>query len=137
MSLEQAIAALTAAVEANTAALQGSGAKPAAPAPAAPAPAEAAAPAAGKRGPGRPKKEDSEKGDGGYKPQYDKTKMMAVLNEVKEQHGVADAKKIIKEVGKADKMADIVDPKLIDDCYLAAKALLDGGDGEDGDDDDM
>lgn len=133
MSLEQAIAALTAAVEANTAALQGSGAKPAAP-----APAEAAAPApAGKRGPGRPKKGEADAGDGGYKPQYDKTKMMAVLNEVKEQHGVADAKKIIKEVGKADKMADIVDPKLIDDCYLAAKALLDGGDGEDGDDDDM
>lgn len=135
MSLEQAIAALTAAVEANTAALMGVSA--AAPASTAAEPPSAATEGTKKRG--RPRKEVATEAAAPDAGKYDKSAMQAVLNEVKEQHGVAEAKRIIKEVGKADKMADINDPKLIDACYLAGKALLDGEDeGDDeGDDDDM
>lgn len=134
MSLEQAIAALTAAVEANTAALMGGSAA------AAPASTAAEPPAAATEGKkrGRPRKEVATETAAPDAGKYDKSAMQAVLNEVKEQHGVAEAKRIIKEVGKADKMADINDPKLIDACYLAGKALLDGEDeGDEGDDDDM
>jgi hypothetical protein len=104
MSLEQAIQALTAAVEANTAALKGAGAsKPAA----APAPAPAAKPAAAE-----------------YAPKHSKEEMTAALNEVKERFGTPVAKSIVTDVGKAAKMAEITDPKLIDACYDAAKAKL-------------
>lgn len=118
MTIEAALAALTAAVQENTAAIKAAGG--AAPA----ATATAAAPAA----------------DAGKKPRaarettaaaaaptskYSKEEMVAALNELKEKKGVPAAKDIIKNVGKQDKMADIVDPAVIDAVYDAAKAALD------------
>lgn len=107
MSLEQAIQALTAAVEANTAALKGGAAtKPAA----APAPAPAA----------KAEKPAAET----YVAKHTKEAMTAALNEVKERFGTPVAKAIVTDTGKAAKMAEITDPKLIDACYEAAKAKL-------------
>jgi hypothetical protein len=100
MSLEQAIQALTEAVNANTAALKGG-----------------KAPAAGKT-------ETKAEGKTGYEAKYSKADMQAALNEVKEKVSTADAKKIIKEVGGVDKMADITDPATIDKVYEAAKGKL-------------
>lgn len=106
MSLEQAIEKLTAAVEANTAALKaGGGAKS-----------------------GSGKSETASSGDSGYKAKHDKAAMQAALNEVKEKHGTPAAKELIKNVGGADKMADITDPKKIDEVYEAAKKKLEDGD---------
>jgi hypothetical protein len=102
MSIEQALAALTAAVEANTAALGG---------------AKTAAPAASK-----PAAEKSTAKT--YEPKHAKEEMQAALAEVKEKAGTPAAKEIITEIGKATKMAEITDPKLIDACYAAAKAKL-------------
>lgn len=99
MSLEQAIQALTEAVNANTAALKGGKAL-----------------AGGKTEPAKEKT--------GYEAKYSKADMQAALNEVKEKVSTADAKKIIKEVGGADKMADITDPATIDKVYEAAKGKL-------------
>lgn len=105
MSLEQAIEKLTAAVEANTAALKAGG---------------------GKSGSG--KSETTSSSDSGYKAKHDKAAMQAALNEVKEKLGTPAAKALIKDVGGADKMADITDPKKIDEVYEAAKKKLEDGD---------
>lgn len=104
MSLEQAIEKLTAAVEANTAALKAGG---------------------GAKG-GSGKSETAS--DSGYKAKHDKAAMQAALNEVKEKLGTPAAKALIKDVGGADKMADITDPKKIDEVYEAAKKKLEDGD---------
>lgn len=132
MSLEAAIAELTAAVKANTAALLG---KPAASSDGAPAPAaDNGEPK--KRGPGRPPKSESAAAATGYTAKHDKSEMQAVLNELREAKGVAAAKEIIKTVGKAEKMVDINDPKTIDAVYEAAKKELGGDEAEgEGDDD--
>lgn len=105
MSLEQAIEKLTAALEANTAALKAGG---------------------GTKASG--KTETTSGGDSGYKAKHDKAAMQAALNEVKEKHGTPAAKELIKTVGGADKMADITDPKKIDEVYEAAKKKLEDGD---------
>ena len=105
MSLEDKIAALTAAVEANTAALKGG--------------------AAGKS----TSTASADKGDSGYKAKHDASKMAAALNEVKEKHGMSEAKKIVKEVGGAAKMSEITDPATIDKVYEAAKKRLEEEEG--------
>lgn len=105
MSLEQKIEALTAAVEALTAKMSGAAA--------APAPAPAAE---------KPKAEKPKAAE--YTPKHTKDEMTAALNEVKEKFGTPVAKSIVTETGKAAKMAEISDPKLIDACYEAAKAKL-------------
>lgn len=107
MSLEQAIEKLTAAVEANTAALKAGGG------------GKAAGTSSGA----------SDKGDGGYKAKFDKAEMQTALNAVKEKHGTPAAKALIKEIGGADKMADITDPKKIDAVTEAAKKKLDEEEG--------
>ena len=104
MSIEEALSKLTAAVEANTAALLG-GAKAAAPA------SEKAA-STGKSKPAA------------YEAKHSHEEMAAALGEVKEKFGAPAAKAIIKETGGKDKMAEIVDPKAIDAVYDAAKAKL-------------
>jgi hypothetical protein len=101
MSLEQAIEKLTAAVEANTAVLKGAGA-----------------------GSGKSSSTSSGNKDSGYTAKHDKAAMQTTLNEVKEKHGTPAAKALIKEVGGADKMADITDPKKIDEVTEAAKKKL-------------
>ena len=111
MSLEEALKANTAAVEALTAALAKSGAATSAPA------AE------------KPAKADKPKADA-YTPKHTKDEMTAVLNEVKEKFGTPVAKSIVTETGKAAKMAEITDPKLIDACYEAAKAKLEEAENE-------
>jgi hypothetical protein len=134
MSIEKALADLTAALERNTAAVLGNKGA-ASPAPAKSEEAQAPAPT-GKRGPGRPKKEEA--AASGYEAQHTVDEMRAALNEVKEAHGTDEAKAIIRKVGKAEKIAEITDPKLIDACYKAAKAKMEEGEGDDeGDDDDM
>lgn len=117
MSLESKIEALTAAVEALTAQLKvgGTGSTPAVGKDkevAAPAPAPKAA---------APKKEAPAKP---AEPEVSIEDMKAKVTEVKDTFGVADAKAIIKNVGKADKMGDITDPKLIKAVYDAAVAKL-------------
>ena len=104
MSLEDAIAKLTAALEANTAAHAGGASKPAA-ATSASTSTKATKPA-------------------GYTAQHSHEEMAAALGEVKEKFGAPAAKAIIKEVGGKDKMAEITDPKTIDATYDAAKAKL-------------
>lgn len=100
MSLEQALAANTAAVEALTAVLKAGAGK--------------TTPAAGKTEPAK----------SGYEAKFSKADMQSALNEVKEKLSTAEAKKLIKEVGGADKMADITDPATIDKVYEAAKKVL-------------
>lgn len=102
MSLEDAILKLTAAVEANTAALKAGG----------------SAPAATGKAAKEPKTET--KTEAAYTPKHDKSKMTAALNEVKEKFDAATAKGIIKNVGGAEKMAEINDPQKIDETYEAA-----------------
>jgi hypothetical protein len=102
MSLEQKIEALTTAVEALTAKMSG-------------ASASAGTPAADK---------PAKKAAAEYTPKFSKDEMTAALNEVKEKFGTPVAKEIVTGTGKADKMANITDPKLIDACYEAAKAKM-------------
>lgn len=118
MSLEQAIEKLTAAVEANTAALLKSG-------------GTTSASGVGKTETKTAKESKAEK----YEAKHTKDEMMAALSELKKKAG-GDAevpKKIIKEIGGADKMADINDAAKIDAVYEAAKKKMaeldDGGDG--------
>lgn len=114
MSLEAAIEKLTAAVEANTAALAAGGAAPAA------APAATTTTKGGKGG----KTTTTE-------PSVTRDQMVKALNDLKEKSGVAAAKKVVKEVGKAEKMADIADDKIEAVFKEATKALSaeeDGGD---------
>ena len=108
MSIEEALSKLTAAVEANTAALLGAGGKAAAPA----ASTEKAASAS------KPAKAAA------YEAKHSHEEMAAALGEVKEKFGAPAAKAIIKETGGKDKMAEITDPKTIDAVYDAAKAKL-------------
>ena len=105
MSLEQALAANTAALETLAAIMsKAGGATPAASA----AKAEKAEKPAAK----------------GYTPKYEKGAMQALLAEVKEKIGTPVAKALIKDIGKVDKMAEITDPEVIDAVYVAAKAKL-------------
>lgn len=98
MSLEDKIAALTTAIEANTAALLKSG--------------------------GSVKAGATSTADSGYKPKYDASKMAAVLNDVREKHGMKEAKNIVQTVGGAAKMSEITDAETIDKVYEAAKKRL-------------
>ncbi len=104
MSLEQKIEALTAAVETLTAAIKSGGVSTGAA-----KPSKAEKPAA------EPK---------GYEAKHTKEEMQAALGEVKEKAGAPVAKAIIKDVGKVEKMAEITDPKIIDEVYEAAKKKL-------------
>lgn len=117
MSLEQKIEALTAAVEALTVAMKAGGAAPA-------ASASADKPAAATKATKATKAAE-------YEPKHSKEEMQAAMAEVKEKLGVAKAKEIRGEVGKADKLADITDPKIIDAVYEAAQAALAAGEDDD------
>ena len=134
MSLEAAIQALTAAVEANTAALQSAGV--AAPAssnpPATPAPAEEKT---AKRG--RPAKEEAAAAPAAAPapapaaaPSRTRDEMNAAREKVKEKLGLEEAKKVISEVGKAAKRAEIAD-NLIVTVFDHCEQLLNGGADED------
>ena len=117
MSLEQALAANTAALEALTAALKA-------------APTTAAAPAPKAEKPTKAEKAEKAEKAAAYEARFDKAQMTAALNEVKEAKGVPEAKRIIKEVGKAEKMADIADPALIDAVYDECKKVMSAEDGD-------
>lgn len=128
MSIEKALADLTEALNANTAALlKAAGTTPAA--------AAVAEPATEKKGPGRPKKEEA------AAPAPAKTapakakartqeEMVAALEEVKDKISLDAAKKIISEVGGVDKRKDIPADKYTA-VYDAAKAALEPAAGED------
>lgn len=121
MSIEQALADLTAAVQANTEALKavaagGTTAKTEA-TPTKSAKADKAQ--AGNKGDSSTTAGEPSKGG-----KFTKEQMTAALNDVKEKLGVASAKELIKTVGKAEKMADITDPERIDATYEAAKVKL-------------
>lgn len=113
MSIENALAALQAAVEANTAAVLKAGGtvadKPAAdkPAAAAKAPAKAAK----------------------SEPKVDRSTMNAALSEVKEKKGLEIAKGLIAKPGGAAKMADIADDK-IQAVYDACKKVMEAEESE-------
>lgn len=129
MSIEKALADLTEALNANTAALlKAAGSAPA---------AAAAAEPAEKKGPGRPKKDTAaaepaaEKPAAPAKPTVTQEQMVAALEEVKDKISLDAAKKIISEVGGVDKRKDIPADKYAA-VYEAAKAAIEGGeDGED------
>ena len=105
MSIEQALAALTAAVEANTAALKvGGGSAPA---------AKADKPAAKEKA--EPK---------GYTAKHTKEEMLVAMNEVKDKIDAATAKGIRDSVGKVAKLSELTDPETIDKVYEAAKEAL-------------
>lgn len=101
MSLEQAIAANTAAIEALTAAMSKGGA--------------ATTPAAGAKGKDKP---------AAYEAKHSLEEMQAAMNDVKEKCGKDKAIEIRNNVGKVAKLADVKDAKVIDDLYEAAKAAL-------------
>ena len=101
MSIEQALANLQAAVEANTAAVLKAGGA-VADKPAAKAPAKAAK----------------------SEPKVDRSAMNAALSEVKEKKGLEIAKGLIAKPGGAAKMADIADDK-IQAVYDACKKVMD------------
>ena len=116
MSIEQLIAANTAALEALTAAIKAGG---------------TAAPAAETTKVEKTEKTKVEKTKADeYEAKHGASEMQALLNKVKETKGVADAKRIISEIGKAAKMADITDPKLVDAVFNECEKVL-GGDEED------
>lgn len=71
--------------------------------------------------------------DDAYTPKYSQSEMQAAVNEVKNELGTAEAKQLIKDAGH-DRLADVTDPKKIDELYEAARAKIEGGSG-DGDDD--
>lgn len=106
MSLEQKIEALTAAVEALTVAMKAGG----------------AASSSADKPTGTKTTKTTKTAE--YEPKHSKEEMQAAMAEVKDKLGVAKAKEIRGEVGKADKLADITDPKVIDAVYEAAKAAL-------------
>lgn len=98
MTLEASIDALTKALEANTAALKGGGAgKPAG---------------------------TSTGTTSGYTPKHDRSKMNAIVEEVREKFGLPVAKELIKAVAGVDKRAEITDAAMIDKVYEAAAAKL-------------
>lgn len=117
MSIEKAMADLTEALNANTAALLKAGGAAAA------AVGEAATPPATK-GPGRPKKEEVAAAPAAPKaPAVTQEAMVAALEEVKDKFNLDAAKKIISEVGGVDKRKDIPADKYAA-VYEAAKAAL-------------
>lgn len=126
MSFDKAIAELTAALLANTAALLavetgGSGTK---------SETSTKPASAGRKGkPASTAEKDA------YTAKYTQSEMQAAVNEVKSEFGTAEAKRIIKEVGGHDRLADLVDPKKIDEVYEAARTLIEGGSGEGGEED--
>lgn len=122
MSIEKALADLTAALEANTAALKAAGT-----AGSAGAAAPAAAPEKTTRGKKNAEAEAPAKKTG---PTHTREEMVAALNDVKEKKGLQDAKAIITDVGGVTKMADIPDEK-IDAVFEKAKAVL-GADEDEG-----
>lgn len=124
MSIEKALADLTSALEANTAALLKSGGTAAA-APAAPEAPAAEAPKRGRPAKTAPAAEPAA-------PAIDRTAVNAALEKVKEAHGVEAAKGIITKFGKVAKRADIAEENL-KAVYDACKAQMEGGD----DDEDM
>ena len=116
MSLEQKIEALTAAVEALTAQMKLGGTGSAASVGkdkevAAPAPAPAPKAAKAKAEPAEPAGPSIED-------------MKAVVTQVKDKHGTPVAKELIKKYGKADKLADVTDPKLVKALHDAAQEKL-------------
>ncbi len=115
MSLEEALAKNTAAVEALTAALAKQGATPAAEGKAEKGTKVTKAPAA----PAAPK--------------IDRSEVNAALEGVKEKLGVEKAKAIVSEAGKTTKRADIAEENfqaVLDAC----KKAMDGADEGSGDD---
>lgn len=104
MSLEQALAENTAALQALTAALSKGGT-------AATGSADAKA--------DKPKPTKA-----AYEAKHTKEEMQAAMQEVKEKCGMEAAKKIRAEVAKVDKLAEVTDPKVIDAVYEAAKAAV-------------
>lgn len=118
MSLEQAIKDLQAAVEANTAAVLKAG----------------GAPAATGKGTATGKGAGKEDKAAAYTPKHTKEEMLTALTEMKEALGLPETKKLIKEVGKKDKMGEIEDPETIDKVYDAAKSAMDAAANKGGDD---
>ncbi len=104
MSLEQAIAANTAAIEALTAVMSKGG----------------AAPAAAASG-GRAKAADK---PAAYVAQHTVEEMQTVMNEVREKCGKDVAVELRNTVGKVAKLSEVSDPKVVDALYDAAKAKL-------------
>lgn len=100
MSLEQAIAANTAAIEALTAAMSKGG---------------AATTTTGTKTKDKP---------AAYEAKHTVEEMQAAMNDVKEKCGKDKAIELRNTVGKVAKLADVKDAKVIDDLYEAAKAAL-------------
>lgn len=109
MSLEQKIEALTAAIEANTAALLGGGA------------AKAEKPAATEKPAKTEKAAKVEKS--AYEAKHTKSEALAAIEEVKTKKGVPSAKAIIKEVG-FDKLAEITKAEDLDKLYELSKTAM-------------
>lgn len=124
MSIEKALADLTEALNANTAALLKAGG-------ATPNPTTVAAmeEARDKKGPGRPKKEEAAAPAAAPAPAAPKApartqeEMVAALEEVKDKISLDAAKKIITEVGGVEKRKDIPADKYAA-VYDAAKAAV-------------
>jgi hypothetical protein len=108
MSIENALQALTVAVEANTAALKGG------------APAAATG----------DKPTTKARGKAGVKPSHSRSELVAVMSELREAQGASVAKAMIKEVGGSDKLADVPDAN-VDALFEAGKKAL-GNEDENG-----
>jgi vacuolar-type H+-ATPase subunit H len=120
MSLEQQLAALTAAVEANTAAVLGAGTN------------VGEAPAAEEKAPA--KKPAAKKAAAKATSQYSADQVRDTLIKVKSEVGEDEAKRIISEVGGYEKLAQLIaDPSKFDAVMEACEAALSGED-EGGDD---
>jgi type IV secretory pathway TrbL component len=116
MSIETLLQDLTAAVQANTAALQGKA-------------HATAGKAETKATTGK-----TDKAASANKSKISKAEMQAALNKVKEEKGTAAAKKLIANAG-FDKLAEVSEDKY-QELYDAAKAELgEGGDDDTGSDD--
>lgn len=102
MSLEQAIAANTAAIEALTAVMSKSG-------------GAATTTTTSTKGKDKP---------AAYEAKHSLEEMQAAMNDVREKCGKDKAIEIRNNVGKVAKLADVKDAKVIDDLYEAAKAAL-------------
>ena len=113
MSIEQLIAANTAALEANTAALLKAGGGS--------AKGDAKGETTGKSEKTETKSTKTTKT--AYEPKHTKAEAQAAANELKEEKGVAAAKAVIKELG-FEKLADIEKAEDIDKLYAACKAAL-------------
>lgn len=119
MSLEQKIELLTAAVEANTAAIKAQGAT-----------AGAAADKPAGKAPAKEKAAAKEKAD---TPKHTHEECVAALTKIKDEHGIAHAKEILTK-HKIGKMAEIPADKF-DVVYAEAVAKYDELSGADGGDD--